>query len=244
MTDPVRQAKLDLTCALRWAARYNLHEGVCNHFSVVMPGRDDHFLINPQGMHWLEVTPADIVTVDIEGNRVDGRHTVEPTAFYIHSRIHRAKPSARCVLHTHMPYATTLTGILPGRLEWVSQQSTKFHGRVAYEDAYNGLATDPAEGDRMAAAFQEADILFLANHGVVVCGPDVALAFDDLYYLERACMLQVLGRGTGLAPRIIPREVAERTAAQMLQDRGQAPLHFAALRRLLDRDEPGWDASD
>jgi ribulose-5-phosphate 4-epimerase/fuculose-1-phosphate aldolase len=143
-----------------------------------------------------------------------------------------------------MPYATTLTGILPGRLEWVSQQSTKFHGRVAYEDAYNGLALDTAEGDRLAAAVQDADIVFLANHGVIACGPSVALAFDDLYYLERACMLQVLGRGTGQPPRVIPREIVERTAAQMREDHPQALLHFAALRRLLDRDEPGWDAFD
>ena len=240
MTDALHQAKLDLTCALRWAARQGLHEGVCNHFSLAIPGRSDQFLINPQGLHWLEVTPADIVIVDADGNLIEGRHRVEPTAFYIHSRIHRAKPSARCVLHTHMPYATTLTGILPGRLEWVSQQSTKFYGRVAYEDAYNGLAMDPAEGDRMAAAFQEADILFLANHGVIVCGESVALAYDDLYYLERACMLQVLGRGTGLPPRLIPREIVELTAQQMRKDHPQALLHFAALRRLLDREEPGW----
>ncbi|MBC7780680.1 MAG: aldolase [Proteobacteria bacterium] len=236
----VEEARFDLVCALRWAARYALHEGVCNHFSVAVPGYDDRFLINPQGLHWLEVMPDDVVTVDVDGHVIEGRHRVEPTAFYIHSRIHRARPSARCVLHTHMPYATTLTGIVPGRLEWVSQQSTKFHGRVAYEDAYNGLATEVAEGDRMAAAFQEADILFLANHGVIVCGESVATAFDDLYYLERACMLQVLGRGTGQMPRTIPREIVELTAAQMRQDSSQALLHFASLRRLLDRDEPGW----
>ena len=92
----------------------------------------------------------------------------------------------------------------------------------------------------MAAAFQDADILFLANHGVIACGPDMALAFDDLYYLERACMLQVLGRGTGHPPRIIPGEIVRLTARQMMQERTQASLHFAALRRLLDRDEPGW----
>jgi ribulose-5-phosphate 4-epimerase/fuculose-1-phosphate aldolase len=244
MTDPIREAKLDLVCALRWAAKQNLHEGVCNHFSVVVPGHDDRFLINPQGLHWLEVTAADIVTVDIDGKVLDGRHRVEPTAFYIHSRIHRAKPSARCVLHTHMPYATTLTGVLPGRLEFVSQQSTKFYKRVAYEDAYNGLATDTAEGDRMAAAVLDADVLFLANHGVIVCGPSVAFAWDDLYYLERACMLQVLGRGTGQTPRVIPQEIVELTASQMREDRPQAILHFAALRRLLDREDPGWSSFD
>ena len=244
MTDALREAKLDLVCALRWAAKHNLHEGVCNHFSLAVPGHDDRFLINPQGLHWLEITPADIVTVDIDGNVLEGRHRVEPTAFYIHSRIHRAKPTARCVLHTHMPYATTLTGILPGRLEFVSQQSTKFYRRVAYEDAYNGLAMDPAEGDRMAAAFLDADVLFLANHGVLVCGPNVAFAFDDLYYLERACMLQVLGRGTGHAPRVIPQEIVELTASQMREDRPQSLLHFAALKRLLDRDDPGWSRFD
>jgi ribulose-5-phosphate 4-epimerase/fuculose-1-phosphate aldolase len=128
-----------------------------------------------------------------------------------------------------------------GRLEWASQNALKFHGRVAYDDNYNGLALDEAEGSRMCALARDADVLFLANHGVIVCGPTMAAAFDDLYYLERACMLQVLAMGTGKALRIVPERVAMMTGRQMAEDDGeQTELHFAALKRMLDRDEPGW----
>jgi ribulose-5-phosphate 4-epimerase/fuculose-1-phosphate aldolase len=233
-------ARRDLAAALRWANRLGFGEGICNHFSIEIPGQPGRFLINPQGLHWSEVTPADLVTVDAAGRKIEGRHDVEPTAFFIHGAMHRAKPSAKCVMHTHMPFATTLTVLHSGRLEWASQNSLKFHGRVAYDDNYNGLALDEAEGERMCAMAKDADVLFLANHGVIVCGPSVALAFDDLYYLERACMLQVLAMGTGKPLRIVSERIAMLTGKQMMEDTKQSELHFEALKRLLDRDEPGW----
>ena len=239
-TQSETQARLDLTAALRWASNLGYGEGVCNHFSMEMPGEPGRFLINPQGFHWSEVTPDDLVVVDSHGRKVSGRHSVEPTAFFIHGCIHRGKSAAKCVLHTHMPYATTLTVIHGGRLEWASQNSLKFHGRIAYDDNYNGLALDDAEGDRMCAQLGDADVLFLANHGVIVTGPTMAGAFDDLYYLERACMLQVLAMGTGRPLRTVEERIAARTGRQMAEESEQAALHFAALQRLLDRDEPGW----
>ena len=239
---PELEARLDLAAALRWANRLGYGEGICNHFSMEIPGRAGHFLINPQGLHWSEVTPGDLVVVDAAGRKVTGRHAVEPTAFFIHGAMHRSKPSAKCVLHTHMPYATALTVVHGGRLEWASQNSLKFYDRVAYDDNYNGLALDEAEGSRMCALARDADVLFLANHGVIVCGPTMAAAFDDLYYLERACMLQVLAMGTGKPLRIVPERVAMMTGRQMAQDSEQTELHFKALKRLLDRDEPGWSS--
>jgi ribulose-5-phosphate 4-epimerase/fuculose-1-phosphate aldolase len=238
------EARIDLVAALRWANRLDLEEGICNHFSMEIPGHPGHFLINPQGLHWSEVTPGDLVVLDATGRKVHGRHNVEPTAFFIHGAMHRSKPSAKCVLHTHMPYATTLTMLQGGRLEWISQNSLKFLGRVAYDDNYNGLALDEAEGNRMCALAKEADVLFLANHGIIVCGPTVAAAFDDLYYLERACMLQVLATGTGRPLRVVAERVAGLTARQMAEDGEQTELHFAAIKRMLDRDEPGWSRLD
>jgi ribulose-5-phosphate 4-epimerase/fuculose-1-phosphate aldolase len=235
-----REARRDLVAALRSAERLGLSEGVCNHFSLAVPGRPGHFLINPQGLHWSEVTPADLVVVDGDGNHVAGRHAVEPTAFFIHGCIHGANPRAQCVLHTHMPYATTLTVIENGKLAWASQNALRFHGRVEYDDAYNGLAVSAAEGGRIAAKLRDADVLFLANHGVIVCGPSVSYAFDDLYYLERACMLQVLAHGTGARLRLVPDRIAALTRAQMDAERQQSDLHLAALKRLLDRAQPGW----
>lgn len=240
--DPVSQARIDLAAALRSAARLNLHEGVCNHFSVAVPDTEDRFLINPQGLHWSEVTAADIVMTDARGNIVEGRHPVEPTAFFIHGRIHLGKPAARAVLHTHMPYATALTTIRNGRLEMCTQNALRYHGRIAYDDDYGGLALDEAEGDRICAAMGEADIAFLGSHGVVVTASTIAMAFDELYYLERACMVQVLAMSTGRPLNIVPEAMAARTARQMQGESQQAFLHFDALKRQLDREAPGWSA--
>ena len=243
MTNPSEEnrARIDLTAALRSASGLGLGEGICNHFSLALPGHPDHFLINPQGLHWSEITPADLVVVDAQGRKVSGKHSVEPTAFFIHSAIHRGKISAACVMHTHMPYATALTVVQGGRLEWASQSALKFYQRVAYDDHYNGLALDDAEGERMCGEMGGADVLFLGNHGIIVSGPTVAATFDDLYYLERACMLQVLAMGTGKPLRIVPGAIAEKTGQQMNAESQQAVLHLEALKRLLDRDQPGWN---
>lgn len=234
----IARAREDLAAALRAAARLGLHEGVCNHFSLALP--DDRILINPQGLHWDEVTADDLCITDMQGRLLEGRHKVEITAACIHSGIHRARADAVCVLHTHMPHATALTLLEGGRLAWADQNSLRFYGRTAYDDEYNGVAFSGDEGDRMARAMGDKSVLFLASHGVIVTGPVMSHAFDDLYYLERACMHQVLARSTGGRLREIDPDLAARTAADIASVREQSDLHFAALKRLLDRDSPGW----
>lgn len=236
--DAKQQAKVDLTAALRMASQLGLHEGVCNHFSYALSS--DAFLINPQGIHWSAIVPSDIVTVDVDGNRLDGHRTVEPTAFFIHSCVHRAKPRARCILHTHMPYATALTLLEKGCLEWCSQNSLRYYGRVAYDSEYGGLALDPNEGARITSKLESADVLFMANHGVLLCSDTIANAFDDLYYLERAATVQVIAQSTGGKLRIVPEAIAKSTAAQFAQERQQSALHFEAIKCLLDTTSPGW----
>jgi ribulose-5-phosphate 4-epimerase/fuculose-1-phosphate aldolase len=223
------EARAELACALRAADEFGFGEGVCNHFSLALP--DGRILINPQGVHWREMQPDDLVLLDAEGRQIDGRFPVEPTAFFIHGAIHRRVPQAACVLHTHMPHATALTMIEGGRLAMAHQNALRFHEAIAYEDDYNGLALDTAEGERIARRMGQASVLFLANHGVIVTGPSVAWAFDDLYFLERACMLQVLAMGTGKPLKPIAPHVAVRTARQMNGERQQSDLHLAALRR-------------
>lgn len=240
--DPVAQARTDLAAALRWAARHALNEGVCNHFSMVVPGREDAFLINPQGLHWSEVTPDDIVMTDVSGKIIEGRHPVEPTAFYIHGRVHLGNPKAKVVLHTHMPYATALTTLSAGRLEMCTQNAFRYFGRIAYDESYNGLVLDNDEGDRICRAMGDKPVMFLRNHGIIVAAETVAMAYDELYYLERAAMVQVLAMQTGRPLEIVPTQVVERTVRQMAGESQQAFLHFEALKRMLDRDEPGWRA--
>ncbi|MGE5339693.1 MAG: aldolase [Gemmatimonadota bacterium] len=230
--DAVTEARKDLATALRAAAQLGLGEGVCNHFSLVLPGCPGHFLINPQGLHWSEITPDDLVVIDDLGRKVEGRHEVEPTAFFIHGAIHRRVPQAACVLHTHMPFATALTMLQGGRLEMAHQNALRFHRQVAYENEYNGLVLDEAEAGRIADRLKDAVALFLANHGVIVRGPSVSWAFDDLYYLERACMHQVLAQGTGRPLKLIPDRIAALTAKQLAGERQQSDLHLKALRRM------------
>jgi ribulose-5-phosphate 4-epimerase/fuculose-1-phosphate aldolase len=240
VNDPVTQARLDLTTALRVAARHGLNEGVCNHFSMAVPGREELFLVNPQGLHWSEITPADLVIADGDGNVVEGRYPVEASAFFIHGRIHQGNRKAQVVLHTHMPYATALTSIEGGRIEMCTQNAFRYWNRIAYDETYAGVALSNDEGERMCRALGDKDILFLGNHGVIVTGPTVAQAYDDLYYLERTAMVQVLAMQTGRPLRNIDEALAEHTARQIASDAQQAFLHFESLKRLLDRDEPGW----
>ncbi|MDZ4100258.1 MAG: aldolase [Hydrogenophaga sp.] len=226
-----QQARADLALALRAAARFGLSEGVCNHFSVELPDGSGRFLLNPRGLLWSEVQADDIVMVDTDGVALAGRHPVESTAMHIHSGIHRLARHA-VVLHTHMPYATALTLTQDRALDTaLSQNAMRFHGRVAIDPVYNGLALDQREGERIARAMGSADIAFLANHGVVVCGARIDHAFDDLYYLERACMAQVLAQST--TRPLVPADAATaaRVAGQMQSERLQSELFFEALRR-------------
>jgi ribulose-5-phosphate 4-epimerase/fuculose-1-phosphate aldolase len=237
----VEDARIDLTAALRLAARMALNEGVCNHFSMEVPGAPDRFLINPQGFHWSEITPEDLMVVDENGKVLEGRHKVEPTAFYIHSRVH-LRCKKKVVLHTHMPFATAVTIIEGGRLEIsANQNAMRFFGRTAYDEDYGGVALSDDEGDRIATGLSNgAEILFMAHHGVLVTGDRMDYTFDDLYYLERSCMVQVLAQSTGKALRKQSDEVCASVSKQIGGERQQSELHFAALKRLLDRDEPGW----
>jgi ribulose-5-phosphate 4-epimerase/fuculose-1-phosphate aldolase len=229
----VRQLREDLALALRAAAFHGLSEGVCNHFSVEIPDQSGRFLLNPRGLLWSEVQADDIVMVDTQGAALAGRHPVEPTAMFIHAAVHQIAGKA-CVLHTHMPYATALT-LTERRLldTTLSQNAMRFHGRIAVDKNYNGLALDAQEGERIANAMQGADVVFLGNHGVVVCAERMDYAYDDLYFLERACMMQVLAMSTGLPLAPVDPRLAARVGAQTIGERLQSELFFKALGRTL-----------
>jgi ribulose-5-phosphate 4-epimerase/fuculose-1-phosphate aldolase len=152
---------------------------------------------------------------------------------FIHAAIHRLCAKA-CVLHTHMPYATALTLTADRGLDTtLSQNAMRFQGRVAVDARYNGLALDGAEGERIATAMGGADVAFLGNHGAVVCGERMAWAYDDLYYLERACMAQVLAQSTGRPLLPVDASIAARVRDQTLGERLQSELFFEGLRRTL-----------
>jgi ribulose-5-phosphate 4-epimerase/fuculose-1-phosphate aldolase len=241
-TETVWQARVDLAACFRMAARHGLEEGICNHFSALVPGYDDLFIVNPYGYAFRELTASQLLICDFHGNVITGEGRPEATAFYIHARIHKALPRAKVAFHTHMPYATALSmteGEQP--LIFAGQTALKFYGRTAVDANYNGLALDEREGDRIAASVGDADIVFMKHHGVMVLAPTIAEAWDDLYYLERACQVQCLALSTGRKVVPVDAAIAEATYRQMRDgDSESARLHLESIKRTLDAEEPAY----
>ncbi|MGI4953097.1 MAG: aldolase [Janthinobacterium lividum] len=242
LDDPaVWQARVDLAACFRMASRLGMHEGICNHLSAMVPGSDELFLVNPYGWGFHEITASRLLVCDFAGRVVDGEGEPEATAFFIHARVHKRLPRARAAFHTHMPNATALTMLEGEPLVWAGQTALKFLGRTVVDEDYNGLALDEAEGDRIAASMGDADVVFMRNHGVMVVGPTIAAAWDDLYYLERACEVQRLAQSTGRTLKPVSPAIAEATARQMRESDGEsARLHLESIKRTLDRDTPEY----
>lgn len=239
------QARVDLAAAHRLAVMQGFSEGIFNHLTLTVPGRSDRFLLNPFGMHWSEVTASSFMEVGYDGRVLSGSGEVEISAYCIHAPIHRLAPHAACVLHTHMPYASALARLEDPRILPIGQTEVGFLDIVAYDEHYAGLAHDPAEGERLAGVLGDKNVLFMANHGVLVAGETVAEAYDLLYYLERACQVQLHAMWTGQKLKHLSDAVVKRT----LEQYGESPLyggkrahvhHFEALKRLLDRREPDY----
>ncbi|MBB3065466.1 MULTISPECIES: aldolase [Limibacillus] len=237
--DSIQQARVDLAAAHRLAARYGYHEGVCNHFSYAIPDMDDRFLLSPYGVHWSQVRASDLLLVNAKGEVIEGNGYAETSAFCIHAAVHLAHPRAACVLHTHMPYATALTSLENSEILPISQNSLRFYQDVAYDNDYGGLVHDMEEGARLASNLGNKRVLMLGNHGVMVVGPTIHQAFDDLYYLERTAELQVLAYSTGKPLRLMGENLARHTKTQFDEERDRySRIHFDGLLRILDQESP------
>ncbi|QWW69326.1 aldolase [Rhizobium sp. WYJ-E13] len=240
-TDEIWQSRVDLAACLRMAARLGLEEGICNHFSAVVPGHPDLFLVNRLGWAFQEATASSLLICDFDGNVIAGDGVPEATAFFIHARLHKMSPRVGAAFHTHMPNATALSMVEGDPFVWAGQTALKFYGRVAVDENYNGLALDEREGDRIATVLGNKDILFMKNHGVMVCAPNIAEAWDDLYYLERAAEVQLKAMSTGRQLIAVPTDIAEQAAKQMREsDPESARLHLESVRRVLDRQAPEY----
>ncbi len=240
-TDEIWQARVDLAACLRTAARHGLEEGICNHFSAVVPGHPDLFLVNRLGYAFEEASASNLLICDFDGNVLSGDGEPEATAFYIHARLHRMSPRVGAAFHTHMPNATALSMLEGEPLVWAGQTALKFYGRTVVDEDYNGLALDEREGDRIAAVLGDNDILFMKNHGVMVCAVNIAEAWDDLYYLERAAEVQLKAMSTGRPLLPVKPEVAAAAACQMRDgDPESARLHLESIKRVLDRKDPDY----
>lgn len=237
----VKHTRRELAAAFRWAARLGYHEAVANHFSAAVSDDGQRFLVNPVGSHFSQIRASDLVLVDTAQHGESLSFGVDPTAWVLHSHVHRHVPRARCILHTHMRFATTLACLEGYEFQMLDQNACRFFGTIAYDRNYAGLALDAGEGERVASLFgDDKEVLFLGNHGVMVIGETVADAFDLLYYLEQASEVQVLALSTGRPLAIIPDEVAAHAARQWREYPNAARLHMDALMAILDEESPDY----
>ncbi len=241
--DSLAQAKIQLAAAHRLAVFHELEEGIDNHFTVTVPGRDDRYLILPFGFHWSEARASNMIVFDESGATLEGTGVVELSAQCIHAPIHRIT-GRRVVLHTHQTWAVALNMLKDNRVLPATQTAAFFHGHIAYDDTYSGTADVLEEGERLAAVLGDKSILFMKNHGVLVAGDSIAQAYSRLYKLERVCRTQILALGTGCPIEVLSEEIVAKVQEPFAGDRHSRAerdrLYFEAMMRVLDRELPGY----
>jgi len=237
--DPLHEQRAQLACAFRWAARLDMHEAVANHFSLSVNDDGTRFLINPDGRHFSRIRASDLLVVDAtDTGTLERENAPDPTAWGLHGALHRNCPQARCALHLHPPYTTVLAGLADASMPPIDQNCARFFNRVAVDTEYGGLAL-AEEAERCTRLLGDKRILLMGNHGLMVTAPSVAQAFDDLFYFERAARTLVTAYSTGRPLRVLPDEVAEKTARQW-EELPSADRHFAELMAILDEQEPDY----
>ncbi|MAB25373.1 class II aldolase/adducin family protein [Pseudomonas neustonica] len=235
------QVRVELAACYRLIAMYGWDDLVFTHISAKIPGTE-HFLINPYGLMFEEVTASNLVKIDLQGNKVvESPYDVNPAGFTIHSAIHEIRHDANCVLHTHtaagIAVSTQKEGILP-----ISQQSIFVLSSLAYHD-YEGVALNAEEKPRLQADLGRANNLILRNHGLLVCGKSVAEAFLTMYTLQRCCEIQVRAQAQNAELIPIPQAVLDGAAASMkaVTKGAGAGIAWPALLRKIQRVNPGFD---
>lgn len=232
------QERVELAAAFRWTARLNMHEAVANHFSLAVNEDGTQFLINPNQRHFARIKASDLLLIDANDpetlNRPDAP---DPTAWGLHGGVHRLCPHHRCVMHVHSIHATVLASLADSRLPPIDQNCATFFNRYVVDDCYGGLAFEE-EGQRCAAQLADPAkrVMIMGNHGILVMGDTVADCFNRMYYFERAAETYVRALQTGQTLRILPDEIAEKTAKELDEYPEQGERHLAELMAILDAE--------
>lgn len=236
--------RVDLAAAFRWTARLNMHEAVANHFSLSINDDGSRFLMNPNQVHFSRIKASDLIVVDAnDPSTLEGPDAPDPTAWGLHGGMHRHCAHARCAMHVHSIHATVLASLKDSRLPPIDQNCATFFNRYVIDDGYGGLAFED-EGARCAQLMDDPrkKVLIMGNHGVMVIGETVAETFNRLYYFERACETYIRALQTGMDLRVLPDDIAEKTAQELEDYPEQDARHLAELKAILD-DEGSTYAS-
>ena len=242
MTDE-RSLREDLAALYRIFDHLGWGELIFNHITVKLPGDDGHFLINPYGLLYSEVTASNLVKVDINGNIIEPTdHPVNPAGMLIHSCIHAARHDIVCIAHTHTTAGMTVA-CQEGGLRPDNFYSTLLHNKVTYHD-FEGITVDEAEKAQLVANLGDrAMMMILRNHGLLTGGRTIAEAFLNMWILERSCQIQASVDQTGVKQIPVRQEVLERSEKLLaIKGMGQAAgaLEFAAMKRLMDKIDPSY----
>jgi ribulose-5-phosphate 4-epimerase/fuculose-1-phosphate aldolase len=235
-----RKTRVDLAAAYRLVAYYGWDDLIFTHLSARVPGPEHHFLINPYGMTFDEITASSLVKVDLEGNVVEPTsYPVNPAGFTIHSAVHAAREDALCVMHLHTTAGVAVSAHADGLLP-LNQTAMIVRGDLSFHD-YEGIALDLDERPRLVADLGKTSAMLLRNHGTLTLGPSVASAFLTMYFLERACSMQVATLAGGAKLHWPSGDVQALVTKQAASGRGFVDdLAWAPLIRKLDRIDPSY----
>jgi ribulose-5-phosphate 4-epimerase/fuculose-1-phosphate aldolase len=236
VSDAEWSMRVDLAAAYRLIAAYGWDDLIFTHISARVPDSDHHFLINPYGMLFGEVTASNLVKIDLHGQKVmESPFDINPAGFVIHSAIHAAREDAACVMHLHTPAGVAVAAQKEGLLP-ISQQSLFVLASLSYH-AYEGVALNDAEKPRLVSDLGKSTFLILPNHGLLTVARSIADAFLAMYTLQRACEIQVLAQSGGGELIPIPKAILDGARAQSAQvTRGLGgALAWPAMLRKADR---------
>lgn len=230
------QERADLAAAFRWTVRLNMHEAVANHFSLAVNEDGSQFLMNANQVHFSRIKASELLLLDANDSKTLERPGApDPTAWFLHGAIHRHCPHARCAMHVHSVFATVLASLADSNLLPIDQTTATFFNRYVIDEEYGGLAFEE-EGERCAAMLSDPKkkVLIMGNHGIMVIGDTVADTFNRMYYFERAAETYIRALQTGQKLRLLPDEIAEKTARESDDYPEQADRHFGELKLILD----------
>jgi ribulose-5-phosphate 4-epimerase/fuculose-1-phosphate aldolase len=235
------KVRCDLAALYRVIGHFRWTDMIFTHISARVPGPDHHFLINRYGVLFDEMRASDLVRIDSEGRPVEagasddpGRYRVNPAGFTIHSAVHMARPDVFCVVHTHTAAGAAVSAQKQGLLP-ISQHALKYYGHLAYHD-YEGIALDLAERDRLVNDLGSHNAMILKNHGLLTCGKSIPEAFQEMYFLERACEIQIRALAGNAELNLPSQKVCEVTAEQYRRDEsdGIMALQWEAALRMIE----------
>jgi ribulose-5-phosphate 4-epimerase/fuculose-1-phosphate aldolase len=232
--------RVDLACAYRLFDHFGWHSLIYNHITLRLPGPERHFLINPFGLMYREVTASNLLKLDLDGQKLNpSPWDVWEAGFVVHSAVHRVREDVTCVMHTHttagIAVACQADGLIP-----LDLTSLLFTGRIAYH-VLEGITTNRAECDRIAADLGDKNVMILRNHGLLTCGATIADAFQEMFQLEQACRIQLAAQSSGARLNFPPPDVAGKTATQASGGMSKLnQLQWSAMRRWMEERDPSF----